>query len=420
MEKIDKFEILGGKKLNGTVRVQTAKNSVLPIMAATILCEGNVVLNDIPNLTDIANMSKKLTDLGAKIKIRTSELCIDTDSLIGQTVDQGLAKSMRSSIFLLGSLLARFHTARLTMPGGCKIGKRPIDAHLKSFQALGVEVNEINGEIFLSSSKAHAGKVKLSIPSVGATENIVMFACKLKGKTVIKNCACEPEIVDLCNFLNLAGAKILGAGTKKITIYGVDKLKGVNYTPIPDRVVTATIMTAVAVCGGNVTLTNTRADHIENLIEKLSSMGCQISIKNDIINISSTSRLNSIRKIKTGFYPKFATDMQSILLVASVKACGDTEIHETIFENRFLIVPELNRMGADIEVVSSSRVRVRSVDHLKANTVRAMDLRGGAALVLAGLMTEGKTVVEGVHYIDRGYDHLENILGKLGADIKRV
>ena len=305
------------------------------------------------------------------------------------------------------------------MPGGCKIGKRPIDLHISALKKLKVKVKQQGNLLFFDGTNAKSGNINLKIPSVGATENIIQFACKLKGKTTIKNAAKEPEIVDLCNFLNMMGAKILGAGTSKITIYGVNSLKGVQYTPIPDRIVAGTIMIAVAILGGKVTLKNTIEHHNKKLIEILSSIGCKINSKNGIMTISKQENLKPLGKISTGYYPNFPTDLQSLIVSLACLVDGKTTIEENIFENRFLTVNELLKLGANIKQVAKNRIEICGVKNLVGNKISALDLRGGASLVLAALASKGKSVVKNVHYIDRGYDHLEKMLSSLGADIKR-
>ena len=335
-------------------------------------------------------------------------------------IDSELSKTMRSSLFLLGSCLSRFGHVMLTLPGGCTIGKRPIDIHIKCLKKLGVKVKEVGDFVFFDSQHAHAGKVKLKLPSVGATENLIQFACKLKGTTIISNCAKEPEIVDLANFLNSMGAKIIGAGTNRITIHGVEELNGVEYNPIADRIVAGTLMTAVAICGGDVTIRNACPEENEKFIQILRLMGCQIETKNDIIHIVNNKKLNSIGKVSTGFYPKFATDLQSLLLTASCVAQGLTTINERVFENRFLTAEELRKMGAKVYVINKHKAVVVGVKSLYGKTVEALDLRGGASLVLAGLVAKGETVVNNIGFIDRGYEQLEKMLASLGANIRRV
>ena len=418
--KKDKFIINGGNKLYGTIKVQTSKNGTLPIMSASLLTTESVKINSCPDILDVQNMIKILKKLGAKVERIGDDYIIDNSQIDDICLDYNLCKTMRSSIFLLGSILARFKTMSLTMPGGCKIGERPIDIHIDAFKRLGVKVVELDDFIFFNAEHAKANKIKLKIPSVGATENIVQFASTLKGKTTIYNAAREPEVVDLCNFLIKMGANIKGAGTNKITIFGVDKLKGVEYRPIPDRIVLGTLLIATAICGGIIQINNAILNQNEKLIDILLRMGCQINIKNDIITISRETPLKSIKSVSTGYFPDFPTDLQSLMLTLSCIVKGKTQINEKIFENRFLIVDELKKMGAKIQIIDNHTAIVEGVHKLSANKIKALDLRGGASLVLAGLAAEGRTIIENVHFIDRGYCHLENMLASLGADIKRI
>ena len=413
------FEIIGGKRLNGVIINQTSKNATLPIMSAGIICKGKVKINKWPDIVDFHNMCDILIKMGAEIEIQGRDCIINYENVSDKCIDCDLSKTMRSSQFLLGSTLARFKSSMIVMPGGCKIGARPLDIHINAFKKLNVKVVELGDRIFFDARNAKPNKIKLRIPSVGATENIVQFASTLKGKTIILNSAKEPEVVDLCNFLNKMGAKILGAGTDKITIYGVDSLHGVDYTPIGDRIVAGTIAVATALCGGDVTIYNAFPYQNLKLIEKLRSMSCQVDIKNDIMHIVAKGSLKSFRELTTGFYPDFPTDLQSMLLTLSCLADGETIINEKVFENRFLIVDELNKLGANIEKMNNHQVRIRGVKELKGGNIVANDLRGGASLVLAGMVAKGKTTIANTHYIDRGYEHIEEIFSSLGAKIKR-
>lgn len=414
------FEIIGGNKLFGTIKNQTSKNATLPIMSASLLCDGEVTLYDIPDITDVHNMINILNKLGVKTTFEDGKLNINSSEIKESTIDCELSKTMRSSLFLLGSMLSRFGEVDLTLPGGCKIGTRPINLHIKAFKRLGVEIEEFENHVVFNAKHIKPKRIKLKIPSVGATENIVQFACKLKGKTTIINAAKEPEVIDLCNFLNQMGAKILGAGTSKITIYGVDKLLTTEYKPIGDRIVAGTIAVAVAIAGGDVTITNAVPYQNLKLIEILQQIGCQIDFKNDILRITRNGGLLAPVNISTGFYPDFPTDLQSQMLVLSSLLNGKAKIKENIFENRFLIVQELLKMGANIKLKDSNIAKIKGVSKLNASDLTAKDLRGGAALVLAGLVANGKSTIKDIHYIDRGYDHIEEMFSSLGATIKRV
>ena len=420
MENFNSFEIVGGNKLSGEIKNQTSKNATLPIMSASILCDGIVKLHDLPKITDVSNMLKILKKIGVAVEEEGNSIIINPTTANNPILDCELSKTMRSSLFLLGSMLAKFGEVDLTLPGGCKIGERPIDIHINAFKKMGVEVTRFEDHVFFKVKNIKPKKIKLKIPSVGATENIIQFACKLKGKTTIINPAREPEVVDLCNFLNQMGAKILGAGTHKITIYGVNKFSNTEYKPIGDRIVSGTIMCAVAICGGNVTITNAVPYQNLKLIQILSEMGCQIDYKNDIIHIVSNKNLQSVKRISTGYYPNFPTDLQSMMLTVSSVAKGETKIEENVFENRFHIVSELKKMGANIELINSKNAIVRTTNELIGSTVEAKDLRGGASLVLAGLVAKDKTIVENINFIDRGYENFEDVLTHLGANIRRV
>lgn len=414
------LKILGGKKLYGEIINQTSKNATLPMLTASLLLEGETKITDYPHISDVENMVSLLSGLGAEIKIEDDTLKINTDNCQNTGINSTLAKTMRSSVFLLGSYLSRFKNIMLTMPGGCNIGARPINIHRTTLQKLGVNSICVGENIFFDATNAKAGKVKLKLPSVGATENLIQFACKLKGKTTIYNPAKEPEIVDLCNFLNLAGAKILGAGTDKITIYGVDKLNGVQYKPAGDRIVAGTIVGAVAMCGGDVTIKNAVPYQNLNFFKKVASMGCQIDIKNDIIHIVSDGNLKSCKEISTGYYPNFPTDLQSIILSMSTVADGETTIKENIFENRFQLVDELTKCGAKFKKLNNRIVKIRGVKNLTSAHFVAKELRGGASAVLLGLKANGESTISGVNFIDRGYEQIEKTFSLLGAEIVRV
>lgn len=414
------FEIIGGNRLEGEIRNQTSKNASLPIMTASLMCDETVKLHNLPNITDVENMKKLLQNLGVRIEEKAGVTLINPSMANNNSMDSELCKTMRSSLFLLGSMLNKFGKVDLFLPGGCKIGKRPIDIHIAAFKKLGVEVKIYEDHVFFNAINPKPNKIKLRIPSVGATENIVQFACKLKGKTTILNAAREPEIVDLCNFLNHMGAKIFGAGTNKITIYGVDSLKHASYIPMGDRIAAGTIMAAVAVAGGDVVITNACPYQNLKFIKILRSMGCQIDIKNDIIHIVRNKSLHSIKRVSTGFYPEFPTDLQSLLLAVAATSEGKTKITERIFDNRFLVVKQMQKFNAKIRQINNRAVAVVGTSKLKPANVKAQDLRGGASLVVLSLGILGKSRVETIEYIDRGYEGLEYQLKSLGANIRRI
>ena len=413
------FEIFGGKELYGKIKNQTSKNAILPILSASLLCDGEVKLKNFPHISDVYNMIDMLKNINVDVKIRNHKLTINAKQAKNYGMDSKLSKTMRSSLFLLGPMLCKFKSVCLTMPGGCNIGKRPIDIHIHALKKLGVKIKSLGNKIFFDAGNVHSSTVKFRFPSVGATENIIQFAVLLKGKTEIINSAKEPEVCDLCNFLNKAGANIVGAGTNKITIYGVGCLKCVDYVVMYDRIVSGTIMCAVAVCGGNVKIEHACVKENQKIINILRSLGCQITTKSDIIHIVSSKNLVSNIKIITGCYPDFATDLQSLILSVLCVCKGISSIEEKIFENRFLIVKELIKMGAKISLLNTRKVLIYGVDNLKPAKLIAKDLRGGAALLIAGLSAKGKTIVENAHFIDRGYENIENMFNCLGACIKR-
>lgn len=411
--------IHGGKKLYGEYEVQTSKNATLPILSACLLNKDSIRLKNLPQIVDVNNMLEILKNLGAKITNNNNDYDIDVSGVKNAKIDENLAKSMRSSIFLLGSLLVRFKQIMITTPGGCPIGKRPIDLHIKALKKLGVKVAVLGENVFFNSTNAHAGKIKLKLKSVGVTENIIQFSTLLKGKTTITNPAREPEVEDLIRFINSMGGKIIRNNKNKITIYGVDKLNKTKYTPIPDRIVAGTILCAVAICGGNVTIKRAKSEHNEKLLKILSNLGCQIQIKSDIITIESTGELNNIKKLSTGFYPKFPTDLQSFIFVLATLTKGKTHIIENLFENRFLITDELKKMGAKINILSLKHAVIEGVEELKSNELIVKDLRGGASLVIASLIAKGESKIKNVEIIDRGYEKIEKLFSSLGADIVR-
>ena len=415
----DKFVIVGGAELNGEATIQTSKNAVLPILAGSILCDKPVIVNNVPNILDVQNMFGILSDLGVNINNVENNCYIDASNMSGVTLNQDLCKSLRSSIFLLGPLLARFKKAIISYPGGCDIGNRPIDLHLSGLEKLGVKILKQHSLIYCDGRSMKSGTVQLDFPSVGATENLMMSAIFLKGCTRLINVAKEPEIVDLQNFLNSMGADISGAGTAEITINGVNQLHSTQYTPINDRIVEGTLMLATAICGGKVKLNNTNFKNNQSLIAKLSSVGCQIDIKDDIINITSKGRLPSVDLIDTQVYPGFPTDMQAQMMSLQAVSDGVSIICENVFENRFKHAKELIKMGANI-ILRDRVAVVKGVSELTGAPVDATDLRAGAGLVLAGLKAKGYTTVNNVYHIDRGYECLEKTLKELGADIKRL
>lgn len=416
---MDKLIIDGGRKLYGTVRVSSAKNSVLPLLSASILTEKQVTIREVPEITDVLCMAQILRELGARVNFHGGNVTIDSANACCHEISSSLTRELRSSVFMLGSLLTRFHRAVIAYPGGCDIGLRPIDMHLSALKRLGVHISERDGYIFCDCDVMRGAEIMLDFPSVGATENILLAAVKAEGRTVLQGAAKEPEIVDLQRFLNAMGAKIKGAGTDVIEIEGVKSLGGITYLPIKDRIEAGTFLIAGAVCGGELELCGVKAENIGSLLHKLRENGCKIHAKNDKIRIESTGRLKCNRRIETMPFPGFPTDLQAQATALNCGAEGCALIAENLFETRFKYVPELQKMGADIEVKGRSAV-VRGVRRLHGATLVAGDLRGGAALVVAALGAEGVSEVLELTHIDRGYADFRDKLKNIGAEIKRV
>lgn len=387
-------------------------------MAASILTGEETHLEECPELVDVAYMADILRTLGCRIHSGDGALTIDPQSLNRHEMPDALAKKIRSSIFLLGSILARFRKATVTFPGGCEIGLRPIDLHLSGLRQLGVDVREEGGLIRCDGRHMRAGTVHFDYPSVGATENVMMAAALLKGRTVLSNVAREPEITDLQNFLNAMGARISGAGTHTVTVEGVDRLRGVSYCPMPDRIVAGTLLAAAAATGGDIRLTNVPCRDLYAVFTKMREMGCEIDEEESAVRLCAPQRLTAFQQLQTQPHPGFPTDMQAQMLALAAMAKGTSVVVENVFENRFAHAGDLNRMGANVLVNGRTAV-VQGVDMLYGTHVTARDLRGGAALVIAGLAARGETLVERAELIDRGYERLEEMLGALGAEIRR-
>lgn len=416
---MDLFYINGGRKLEGELELYSAKNALLPILAGAIMCEGEVVIKGCSNFSDVNYMIKILENLGAKAEIFGNDLYLNLKDSSSYEVPEEQTKKVRSSIFMLGSLLSRFKYAKVAYPGGCNIGTRPIDLHLKGLKSLSVKIEEVDGFISCDGTKMKAGTVKFDFPSVGATENIMMASVLLKGTTFIHNAAKEPEIVDLQNFLNSMGARVKGAGTDVIVIDGVEKLHSTEYKPISDRIVTGTYLIAGAITSGNITLKNVMPEHNSALLKLLKQAGCKIKVKNNTINISSNKRLKNIKLVETQPFPGFATDLQSPFLTLQTIGKGEGIIVENLYETRFKIVPELIKMGANISIKDRAAT-IKGVEKLYGAKVTAPDLRSGAGLILAGLAAEGLTIVSEIENVERGYLKINEDLQKLNADIKRI
>ncbi|MBD2861822.1 UDP-N-acetylglucosamine 1-carboxyvinyltransferase [Paenibacillus oceani] len=415
---MEKLVIEGGKPLSGNVRIHGAKNAALPILAACTMAEGVHRIGNVPDLLDIHVMLDILRALGCKAELKDDVVSLETSSAQSSHIPEELMRQMRSSIFLMGPLLSRFGHVQVYQPGGCAIGERKIDLHLKGLQALGAKIEESGNTIKCSVDRLRGTDITLDFPSVGATENIMMAAALAEGVTTISNAAREPEIQDLQNFLNAMGAKMIGAGTDTITIEGVERLTPRAYRVIPDRIVTGTLMVAAAATRGSVTLENVCPAHLTSVIHVLKRAGVQIVASDDIIHVSNSSRPRAVERIVTSPHPSFPTDLQAQLMVLLALADGISVVKETVFEGRFKHVDELSRMGADVRVDLNSAF-IRGVPRLYGATVEATDLRAGAALVIAGLAAAGTTIVEQIHHIDRGYDQIEIMFSRLGAKIER-
>jgi len=416
---MDKFMIEGGRSLFGKVQIQGAKNAVLPLLAASVLTDEQVKIRGVPAITDVENMLKILSELGCKIKRTKDCATIDSKNAVSHEIPARLTKELRSSVFMLGSVLSRFKKAKISYPGGCDIGLRPIDLHLSGLKRLGVEIVEENGYITCEVKNLVGADILLDFPSVGATENIILAAVKAKGITVIRNAAKEPEIVDLQNFLNAMGAKVAGAGSPTIVVQGVKKLHGVEYAPIGDRIEAGTFLIAAAVCGGEIEVEGISSENIVALLHKLRENGCKIHIKNDKIYLKSSGELKAVDLVETTPFPGFPTDLQAQYSTLCCTAKGTTLVVENLFETRFKFAAELKRMGADISVRDRTAF-IRGVKKLHGACVTAGDLRGGAALVIAALGAEGVSSVYDLSYVDRGYSDFEYKLKALGASIKRI
>jgi UDP-N-acetylglucosamine 1-carboxyvinyltransferase len=415
----EKLIISGGNRLQGTVRIDGAKNSALSIMAATLLTKDVCILRNIPHLTDVDIMADVIRKLGVKVEWKEdNNLYIDSDYFNNYEAPYELVKMMRASILVMGPLLARLKKAKISLPGGCAIGARPVDYHLKGFEALGAQVEVEKGYIEAKVNTLKGDEIYLDFPSLGATENIMMAACLAEGITKIVNSAKDPEVVELGHLLNKMGAKVKGLGTDLIKIEGVKELHGIDYTIIPDRIEAGTYMIAAAITGGDVLIEKADPLLLKPLIVKLEKAGVQIKLKKNLIKVIGPDRVKAV-DIKTLPFPGFPTDMQPQFMALSCVAKGTSVITETVFENRFVHTGDLIRMGADIKVEGHSTI-IKGVKKLSAAPVMASDLRGGAALVLAGLVAEGTTELSRIYHLDRGYVKLEEKLNSLGADIKRV
>ena len=418
---MEKIIVKSGEALVGTVKIEGAKNAVLPVMAASLMAsEGKCVIHDVPTLEDVYILNKVIEKLNGKVKFENNRLEIDATNRLNTEAPFEYVRKIRASILVAGPLLARFGHVKVALPGGDAIGSRPIDLHLKGFEAMGATVEFGNGFVEISTKeKLKGATIYLDVPSVGATENIMMAATLAEGTTIIENCAKEPEIVDLANYLNKMGANIIGAGTGTIRIKGVDKLYATEHTVIPDRIEAGTFMVAAAITGGDVLIENVVCEHLRPVTAKLREMGVEITEGDQSIRVNAKGKKLVTTDIKTLPYPGFPTDMQSQIMVAMMIAEGTGILTETIFENRFMHVEEFRRMNANIKIEGRSAV-IKGGQELQGTQVQATDLRAAAALVLAGLVAKGTTEVFELYHLDRGYVDFVGKLKRLGANIKRV
>ena len=413
-----KIVVKGGNKLKGEVNIGAAKNSVLPIIAASILCEEDIIIENAPMLEDVFVICNLLKSLNCNLKIENNNIKINTKNINSIDADSNLIRKMRASFLIMGPMLSRFGYCRLSLPGGCNIGSRPIDLHLKGFKALGADITMGYGYVEAKAKKLRGTTIYLDFPSVGATENIIMAATLAEGRTIIENAAEEPEIADLAGFLNSMGAKVSGAGTGTVIIDGVKKLKGTSYKPIYDRIEAGTFIIAAAITNSKITINGINSDHLTPVLEKLKECGIEFIENGEKIIVDGTLNKNPI-DIKTMPYPGFPTDMQPQIMSLLSIVNGSSIVTETVFENRFMHIAELNRMGANIKIDGRTAF-VEGVNKLTGCDVKATDLRAGAAMILAGLVAEGYTSIGDIYHIDRGYVNIEEKFKRIGADIQRI
>ncbi len=417
---MDAYRIKGGAKLEGEIAIGGAKNAALPILAGTLIAEGEYILNNVPELKDVRTLIRVLEKLGLKVeKLKANSYKIINEGIKSIEATYDLVKTMRASFLVMGPMLAHVNKAKVSLPGGCAIGARPVDLHLKGFEALGCEIKINHGYVEATTDKLVGNTIVLDFPSVGATENIIMAAVRANGQTILDNAAKEPEIEDLCNFLVSMGAKIEGIGTSRLVITGVEKLIPGEYNIIPDRIEAGTYLVLAVLSEGAVKVKGANLHHIESFKAKLEEMGVKFHIEGDLVRVEAKiSELKPVRA-KTLPHPGFPTDLQAQLMTLMCVVNGTSEIKETIFENRFMHVPELNRMGANIKIDGNVAL-IDGIKKFESAEVMASDLRAGASMVIAGLFAEGETVVTRIYHIDRGYENLENKLSKLGANIERI
>ena len=416
---MDKLLIQGGRALSGEVAISGAKNAALPILCASLLTAEPLRLTNVPHLNDISTMLRLLAGMGVGVTMDGVDgLVLDGSGLNNPVASYEMVKTMRASILVLGPLVARGGEARVSLPGGCAIGARPVDQHIRGLQAMGAEITVEQGYVHAKAIRLKGARICTDMVTVTGTENLMMAACLAEGETIIENAAREPEVVDLANCLVSMGARISGAGTDVIRIQGVDRLHGAAHAIMPDRIETGTYLCAAAATGGDIRLVRTSAAYLDAVVDKLMDAGCEITVERDAIRLQAPQRLKAV-SLRTAPYPAFPTDMQAQFMAINTVAEGVATIRETIFENRFMHVSELARLGADIQIEGSNAI-VRGVDRLEGATVMATDLRASASLVIAGLVAHGETMIDRIYHLDRGYERIEEKLARLGASVKRV
>ncbi|WP_412479097.1 UDP-N-acetylglucosamine 1-carboxyvinyltransferase [Azonexus sp. IMCC34839] len=416
---MDKLLIQGGSVLSGEVAMSGAKNAALPILCASLLTAEPLHFTNVPHLNDISTMLRLLGDMGVGVTMDGIDgIVLNGGGLNNPVASYDMVKTMRASILVLGPLVARCGEARVSLPGGCAIGARPVDQHIKGLQAMGAEIKVEQGYVHAKASRLKGARICTDMVTVTGTENLMMAACLAEGETIIENAAREPEVVDLANCLVSMGARISGAGTDVIRIQGVEKLHGAEHSIMPDRIETGTYLCAAAATGGDVRLLKTSAAYLDTVVDKLMDAGCDITVERDAIRLKAPQRLKAV-SLRTAPYPAFPTDMQAQFMAINCVADGVATIRETIFENRFMHVNELMRLGANIQIEGNNAI-VRGVERLEGATVMATDLRASASLVIAGLVAQGETLVDRIYHLDRGYERIEEKLAKLGASVKRV
>ncbi len=415
---MDKLLIAGGARLSGEIAISGAKNAALPILCSALLTTEPVTFTNVPRLNDIGTLLRLLEQMGVKVTRDGDTVTLDAAGVNNPVASYEMVKTMRASILVLGPLVARFGEARVSLPGGCAIGARPVDQHIKGLQAMGAEVKVEHGYVHAKVPRLKGARLFTDMVTVTGTENLMMAACMADGETVIENAAREPEVVDLANCLVAMGAQISGAGGDVIRIRGVKALHGATYRVMPDRIETGTYLCAAAVTGGEVRLTQTSGSYLDAVIDKLMDAGCEIHTERDAIRLTAPARLNAV-SLRTAPYPAFPTDMQAQFMALNAVAEGTAVIRETIFENRFMHAVELQRLGADIKIDGNTAF-VKGVPRLQGATVMATDLRASASLIIAGLVAEGETTVERIYHLDRGYEKLEAKLAALGANVRRL